>query len=224
MDTFVPQEIGYTFNVQGTPKNYFGTLCLASADNLGSCALGGFKEGSTAYRGCRHCMATPSELKTRFKESEFELRTPDSHKEQCTILNSKTGSSRDAYSKETGINHESILNELQYFSVASGALVPDVMHDVLEGVLQYEVKLLLRHLIYDEHCFTLDQLNSRISRMELGYMESSNRPSEISAATLQSQDNNLLTQNGKNYYGLTIIPLQKHDSRILDTCVVILDF
>ena len=105
-------------------------------------------------------MATPSELKTRFKESEFELRTPDSHKEQCTILNSKTGSSRDAYSKETGINHESILNELQYFSVASGALVPDVMHDVLEGVLQYEVKLLLRHLIYDEHCFTLDQLNS----------------------------------------------------------------
>ena len=166
MDTFVPQEIGYTFNVQGTPKNYFGTLCLASADNLGSCALGGFKEGSTAYRGCRHCI----------------------------------------------------------FSVASGALVPDVMHDVLEGVLQYEVKLLLRHLIYDEHCFTLDQLNSRISRMELGYMESSNRPSEISAATLQSQDNNLLTQNGKNYYGLTIISLQQHDSRILDTCVVILDF
>ena len=53
-----------------------------------------------------------------------------------------------------------------------------------------------RHLIYDEGCFTLDQLNSRIGRMELGFMESSNRPSQISATTLQSQDNNLLTQNG----------------------------
>ena len=92
-----------------------------------------------------------------------------------TTLNSKTGSSRDTHSKQTGINRESICNELQYFSAASGALVPDVMHDVLEGVLQYEVMLLLRHLIYDESCFTLDQLNSRISRMELGINQSSIR-------------------------------------------------
>ena len=190
------QEIGYTFNVQGVPKHLFGTLCLASADNLGSCALGGFKEGSTAHLGCRHCMTTPIEMKTQFKESCFELRTPDSHTEQCTTLNSRMGPSRAAYSKETGINHESVLDELQYFSVASGALLPDVMHDVLEGVLQYEAKLLLRHLIYDEGCFTLNQLNSRIGRMELGFMESSNRPSQISATTLHSQDNNLLTQNG----------------------------
>ena len=176
-----------------------GTLCLASADNLGSCALGGFKEGSTAYRGCRHCTATPVEMKMKFKESDFELRTPVTHKQQCITLDSKSGPSRVAYSKDCGINHTSVLDELQYFSVASGALLPDVMHDVLEGVLQYEVKLLLRHLIYDEGCLTLDQLNSRISRMELGYMESTNRPSEISAATLQARDSNLLTQNGKCY-------------------------
>lgn len=150
----------------------------------------------TLHRGCRYYMATPSEMKTQFKESGFELRTPDSHTEQCTTLNSRMGPSRAAYSKETGINHESVLDELQYFSVASGALLPGVMHDVLEGILQYEAKLLLRHLIYDEGCFTLDQLNSRIGRMELGFMESSNRPSQISATTLQSQDSNLLTQNG----------------------------
>ena len=85
----------------------------------------------------------------------------------------------------------------KYFSVASGALLPDIMHDILEGVLQYEAKLLLRHLIYEEGCLTLEQLNSRISRMELGYMESSNRPSEISTTTLQAEDSNLLTQDGK---------------------------
>lgn len=191
------QEIGYTFRLGGVPKPYLGTLCLASADNLGSCALGGFKEGSTAYRGCRHCMATPGDMKTKFKESDFELRMPITHKQQCITLDSKSGPSRSAFSKDSGINHTSILDELKYFSVASGALLPDIMHDILEGVLQYEAKLLLRHLIYEEGCLTLEQLNSRISRMELGYMESSNRPSEISTTTLQAEDSNLLTQNGK---------------------------
>ena len=129
-------------------------------------------------------MATPQHLKTKFKESDFMLRTPVTHEQQCITLDSKSGPSRVAFSKDTG--HTSILNELQYFSIASGALLPDVMHDVLEGVLQYETKLLLKRLIFAEGCFTLDQLNSRISKIELGYMESRNRPSEISATTLQA--------------------------------------
>ena len=43
----------------------FGTVAATSADNLGNCALGGFKEGSTAYRGCRQCMATEDQMKTK---------------------------------------------------------------------------------------------------------------------------------------------------------------
>ena len=89
-------------------------------------------------------IATPVEMKTKFKESDFELRTPVefrtpvTHEQQCISLDSKRGSSQEDYSKDTGINHTSVLEELRYFSVASGALVSDVMHDVLEGVLQYE--------------------------------------------------------------------------------------
>ena len=45
-------------------------------------------------------------------------------------------------SKLYGINRDSILNKLAYFHVCSGALLPDVMHDVLEGTLQYEIKSL----------------------------------------------------------------------------------
>lgn len=36
----------------------YGTLAAVSADNLGSLALGGFKESCSAYRCCRHCYAT----------------------------------------------------------------------------------------------------------------------------------------------------------------------
>ena len=43
-----------------------------------------------------------------------------------------------------GVNRLALLDTLQYFSGVSGALLPDIMHDVLEGVLPLEVKLMLK--------------------------------------------------------------------------------
>ena len=64
----------------------------------------------------------------------------------------------------------SVLSELKYFDVTSGSLMPDVMHDVLEGVLQFEAKLLLRQFIHHDHYFTLAQLNQQIEALELGFL------------------------------------------------------
>ena len=52
------QEQGVQFIVRGRPKVYYGSLCVVSADNLGSLALGGFKESCSAHRMCRQCYAT----------------------------------------------------------------------------------------------------------------------------------------------------------------------
>ena len=41
------------------------------------------------------------------------------------------------------------LDSLEYFSVASGALVPDIMHDILEGALPYEIKLMLKMSVFN---------------------------------------------------------------------------
>ena len=46
------QEDGYDFEVNGKIEKFYGTLAVVSADNLGSLALGGFKESCTAYRCC----------------------------------------------------------------------------------------------------------------------------------------------------------------------------
>ena len=48
------------------------------------------------------------------------------------------------YSVLYGINRRSILDSLTYFKVATGALIPDIMHDLLEGVLVLETKLMLK--------------------------------------------------------------------------------
>ena len=206
--------------IDGELQKKWGTLCLVSADNLASNALGGFKEGSTANRGCRQCLATIDELKTIFDECHLQLRTPADHEHKCTQLGSaESKREHDELSKEYGINHKSVLDELQYFSVCSGSLVPDVMHDVLEsmivyyhtnfvalllnlnpivGMLEYETKELLKHHIDAESYYSLDYLNHQITSMELGYMESRNRPSTISSLTLRSGDHKL-KQEGELY-------------------------
>lgn len=61
------------------------------------------------------------------------------------------------------------------------------------------MKLLLRVLIDGEGYFTLDYFNSHLETFELGYMESSNRPTVISPQTLRSSGNSL-KQNGMYVY------------------------
>ena len=69
------------------------------------------------------------------------------------------------------------------------------MHDVLEGVLQYECKGMLKVFIREETYFTLDQLNERIKDFDYGYYNDKNKPSPISANTL-NRTNNSLKQKG----------------------------
>lgn len=83
----------------------------------------------------------------------------------------------------------------RYFHVCSGALIPDVMHDILEGALQYEVKLMIKSMVAEEKYFTLDQFNSWLENIELGYMEAKDRPTAIAANTLNS-DSHSLKQSG----------------------------
>ena len=73
------------------------------------------------------------------------------------------------------------------------------MHDVLEGALEYEVKLLLNILIEDY--LTLDNFNDWLENLELGYMEYKSRPTPISKKTLQSSRNSL-KQSGNYCYGV----------------------
>lgn len=65
------------------------------------------------------------------------------------------------------------------------------MHDVLEGLLQYEVKELLKYAINEQVFFRLDNLNDWIVDFDYGYMDISNKPSVISSATLNSATNSL---------------------------------
>ena len=60
-----------------------------------------------------------------------------------------------------------------------------------------EMQLLLQHLIYDDQCFfSLDRFNQLLAEYELGYMESSNRPSPIRRDAILSTFEHSLNQSG----------------------------
>ena len=94
------------------------------------------------------------------------------------------------YSTLYGVNVKSALMELKYFDVCSGALFSDVMHDILEGTLQYEVKLLLQYMV-TEQMITPAKILRVMETAEYGYMEVADRPTPITRNTLYSKDNSL---------------------------------
>ena len=75
-----------------------------------------------------------------------------------------------------GIKRKSILNTLQYFDIAENYAV-DIMHDILEGVGQYEITLLFEYLI--KHFISKEDVLNRIYAFNYGYPEKKNKPTNI---------------------------------------------
>lgn len=100
-------------------------------------------------------------LLLQFNEDDFQLRTRGGYN-NCTSIENSDADITGVY----GINHRSILNQSRYFHVVGG-LPGDAMHDVLEGVLQYEAKEYLKYTINEQKYFTLSSLISGSSSLTL---------------------------------------------------------
>ena len=68
---------------------------------------------------------------------------------------------------------------------------PDAMHDILEGVLQYTTKEVLKVYILKKKFFSLECLNNRIAAFDYGYHNDKNKPAQILRKRLLSDDNSL---------------------------------
>ena len=161
----------------GTRKFVGGLLCFVS-DNLASNMLGGFKESfSFAYRFCRTCLATDKSFKQHFVSERFHARNDNSHRGHCDDVE-LLGPIGDYYSKTYGVNCRSSLTKVTHYSLFNGGLPHDMMHDALEGVVQYEIKLLVCHCI-DCNYFTLQEYNWRVINFDYGCSENADKPTAI---------------------------------------------
>jgi hypothetical protein len=209
MDAILEPIVSDLKALEGTIKNDKGediSACLIAftGDNLGMHAVAGFKEGFTAYRPCRFCMVTNTELHTlTFIHHDCVLRNKTLHKEHVQeLLESDKPSD---ISKLYGINRDSVLNSLEYFHVTTGT-PPDIMHDGLEGYLPTEIKHLLNQICFVDKIIPLSTVNSKIQQFDYGYSEKTKIPSEIKEVHLSK--NGRLRQTASQMWSLsTLLPL-----------------
>ncbi|XP_048258956.1 uncharacterized protein LOC125384259 [Haliotis rufescens] len=132
-----------------------GSLFCILGDNLGSHMVGGFVESFSGKHVCRYCLAERSEMLHESFAIRGEKRTQENYQESVQIVLS------EGLNNHKGIKQSSIFNELQHFHVVSG-LPPCIGHDLFEGILAYDMKLVTDYFVITKRWFTYDQLNKRL--------------------------------------------------------------
>lgn len=145
-----------------------GSVVAISHDNLGGNQIFGLVESFSSRYFCRICLAEKNTTQSMCEQNDTLLRTTSHYEQLC----SGTASSFDF-----GIKFRSILNDLAYFKIFENVSA-DVMHDILEGIGQLEIKLFLKYLLA-EKVITLQEINKRLKSFNFGYNEMSNKPSPI---------------------------------------------
>ena len=121
----------------------FGSVVQVTGDNLALIGLLGFVESFSAAQCCRFCLTNKEEILSVFTEDNpgLILRSKELHIEHCNAL-SEDPSLPAVY----GVKKTCVFNTLQYFHSTDNFTV-DIMHDLLEGIVQYELKLFFQYLI-----------------------------------------------------------------------------
>ncbi len=151
-----------------------GTVSYVAADNLGAHALAGFFESFSVDKFCRVCMASRNDTQEQEVHSgAFELRDKDRHDRQVQEVMEDPELSRTY-----GVKQECPLTaNLEHFHVVRG-YPPDLMHDLLEGIVPVELSLCLSHLISKGY-FNLEILNQAIRSFAYTYTDKTNQPKPI---------------------------------------------
>lgn len=157
---------------EGLKKFIKGTLVSLSHDNLGSGPITGTVEGFNANNYCRICLMEKSECQTACEEKIEYLRTASSFSEYAEEAK-KLPANKNNY---LGVKYSSPLNKLKYFNFANNPSV-DVMHDLLEGVVQREIRAFFKFLI-DKNITTMEEINNEIHRFDFG-CNAKDKPSGI---------------------------------------------
>ena len=105
----------------------------------------------------------------QFRSGDITPRTPDTYDYHCTLV---SGLLHEADSTTYGINYR---NKLDNFHVVA-QLPQDIMHILLEGIIPYELSIMLYNFITEEKYFTAQLLNDRIASFLYSTQEAKDKP------------------------------------------------
>lgn len=176
-----------------------GTVALIAGDNLGLNQIGGFVESFSAIHFCRFCMADKTKCGSDCIEDSRLVRTVEQYEQQVKGVLEGSSVTRDC-----GLKSSCLLNELQYFHIITNASV-DVMHDFLEGIVPYELKLILWSFIFDKKYFSTEVLNARLASFDYGCSDRKNKPTTFTESELRDQQKTTLNQKASQMFCLVSV-------------------
>ncbi|XP_036392657.1 uncharacterized protein LOC118783083 isoform X1 [Megalops cyprinoides] len=149
------------------------SVIQVTGDNLAIHGLFGTVESFSATYCCPFCLTDKTSLQFVFNEDnpDLILCTKELYTEHCNAV-----AQNPTLVHSFGVKRTCPLNALQFFHCSDNYAV-NIMHDLLEGVVQYELKLLFQYLVRDSICLNI--LSERIQSFKYGYSERKNRPSAI---------------------------------------------
>lgn len=147
-----------------------GSIATLAADNLGAHDIGGFRKCFSSGRICRFCMCNYEDIKSKFKEEDFQPRTPHVHDLQVLDV-LYDGSLASVYGTVKSCPLASICG----FSAVT-SLPPDIMHDCLEGVIPIPMIQAIFRYLHLNNVTTYATVNNKIRQFEFGNMDAKNRP------------------------------------------------
>jgi len=133
--------------IENGKKHVHFAFSFVIGDNLGIHSILGLNESFSSNYYCRFCLADKTVTK--------ELIT-----EQSNLLRLKNQYVSHLENKDFGIKERCIFNDLKYYHIYENQCV-DVMHDLYEGILRYDMANIISKLI-DLNYFTLESLNFKI--------------------------------------------------------------
>lgn len=163
---------GILVQVESKQVKIYFKLSLILGDNLGVHGILGFTESFNANFPCRFCISSADEFQNVFEEIGTSCRSKSNYDEQVLINDSR----------KTGIIEKCLFHELDFHVTEN--ICADAMHDILEGVCQYDLAKILHHFIFTEKYFSLAELNDRVNGFN--YNKWDNKPPEISEIHLKN--------------------------------------
>lgn len=148
------------------------------ADNLGAHGLAGFSESFAVDKFCRFCLISRGHIATT-DVNDFQLRSVDQH--NLFLEELRQGANLKSVN---GVKSECVLGKhLLFFHPITG-FPPDILHDLLEGVIPVELSLCLKCLI-SKGFITLEVLNDCIKSFPFKYSDKVNKPQKIPKASFE---------------------------------------
>lgn len=151
------EKEGIELNIDGKKIKVFFMLGLILGDNLGIHEILGFATSFAANFNCIFCKAHKNLMHSMNRENSNLLRTVSQY--NTDITNNEISSS--------GIKHECIFNKLQSFHAVQNFAV-DIMHDIYEGVCNYDLSAILKYIIEEKAYITLNGFNEKKSLFDYG--------------------------------------------------------